>query len=80
MDSLVYPQKYIISRITIFSLCKRRTDSLKVIASAEVQFSTQNQVKSKKKGHRVRRSPNFHLFFFFALPMGAAGPNLGPNH
>ena len=58
LDSLVYPQKYIMSWITIFSLHKRRTGSFKVIASADVQFSIPNQVKSKKD-HRVRRSPVF---------------------
>ena len=31
----------------------------KVITSADVQISVQNQVKSKKKGHHVRRCPNF---------------------
>ena len=40
MDSLVYPENYITSSITIFSSCKRKTGSLKINASAEVLFST----------------------------------------
>ena len=45
-----------LGRVTIFSLRKKRTDSLKVITSADAQFSAQNQVKGKreKKRHRVR--------------------------
>ena len=50
-----------LGRVTIFSLRKKRTDSLKVITSADAQFSAQNQVKGKreKKGiASVRRSLN----------------------
>ena len=37
------------SRITMFSLRKRRTGSLMVITSADVQISAQYQVKTEKK-------------------------------
>ena len=40
---------FTLSRVTIFSLRKKRIDFLKAIRSADVQSSTQNQVKSKKK-------------------------------
>ena len=36
-------------RVTILSLRKRRTDSLKVITFADVQLTDQNQVKSEKR-------------------------------
>ena len=72
----MYPQKYIMCRVTIFSLRKKRTGSLKIIACAEVQFSTQNEMKSKNKSSRPQKSK---FLFFFALPIGAAGPKLGPN-
>ena len=49
--------KFSNSRITMFSLRKRRTGSLTVITSVGVQFSAQNQVKTKKQGHHVRRCP-----------------------
>ena len=48
------------TRVIIFSLRKRRTGSLKIITSADIQFFAQNQMKSKKiKGHHVRRCPIF---------------------
>ena len=42
------------TRVTIFSLRKRRTGSLRIITSADVQFSSQNQVKTKKKSSRPK--------------------------
>ena len=47
------------NRVTIFLLRKGRTGFLKVITSADAQFSVQNQAKSKKKDHHVRKCPNF---------------------
>ena len=40
---------FLLNRITIFSLRKRRSDSLRVIMSADAHFSVQKQVKTKKK-------------------------------
>ena len=40
--------------VNIFSLRKKRTGSLRIITSADVQFFAQNQVKTKKKkSHHV---------------------------
>ena len=43
------PLKSYFTRVTTFSLRKRRTGSLRVIIFADVQFSAQTQVKTKKK-------------------------------
>ena len=48
-----------LSRVTIFSLRKRRTFFLRGTTSADDQLSDQNQMKSKKD-HRVRRCFIFH--------------------
>ena len=37
------------TRVTIFSLCERRTGSLRVIMSADVKIFTQKHVKTKKR-------------------------------
>ena len=52
---------YAFSRVTIFSLRKGRTGSLRVVMSANVHFSAQKKVKVKtnKGGHHVRRCPFF---------------------
>ena len=55
--TLVYSRVY--DRVTIFSLRKTRAGSLRVIMSEDVHFSPQKQVKTKKKGHHVRRYPFF---------------------
>ena len=42
------PWKHYCIRVIVFSRRKSRTGFLKVITSADAQFSAQNQVKSKK--------------------------------
>ena len=42
----------VLNRVTIFLQRKRRTGSLRVIKSADVQFFAQKQVQSKKRSSR----------------------------
>ena len=53
----IVPRLYL--GITIFALSKRRKGSLRVIMSADVHFSAQKQVKTKKK-----RSSISQMFIF----------------
>ena len=54
-----------------------KSEIIKVITTADVLFSTRNQVNRKKEGHRVRKCPMFHAISArnkVCISVSACGP------